>query len=386
LSVVSRSSEQAGVVVVSHAYLEPEVAKSLDALAAHLSVRLVTPRRSPVLVFDDRRSDSLAGRPFEVVGLHRLPRQGVLFLFASLRLGLDCKPDHILIEYDPWTPIFWQVVLARALVSPRSRLHVVAKKNTFRRRPQWLAAVKTRLARMGLRRVSGVLAASRKVAALYRDEFDVAESLIDVVPMHPVDTDHFRPGCARHESARVRIGFVGRLHSQKGVDVLLDAVAELVAGGAAVELHAVGPMGDIGMLDRPGAPEGTYVWHRPVPNSEIAGFLQQLDIFVMPSARLPDHEEHDGRALLEAMATGIACVGSDSGIIPELLADDRGRLFPAGDAVALVRELSSLIDDPDERNRLGKEACVFVEQTASTHAAAAARASALCSIHREIEK
>lgn len=384
---MTESPERVGCVVVSHAYLEPEVAKSLDALAAHLPVRLVTPRRSPVLVFDDRRSESLAGRPFEVVGLHRLPRQGVLFVFASFRLGLECKPDHILVEYDPWAPVFWQVVLARSIYCPRSRLYVVAKKNTFRRHPRRLAAVKTRLARAGLRRVSGVLAASRKVATLYRDEFDVADSLIDVMPMHPVDADHFRPGTGdRRGGGRIRIGFVGRLDSQKGVDVLLDAVEQLVAGGAAVELHAVGPMGDVRALDRPGAPDGTYVWHRPVPNSEIAAFLQQLDIFVMPSARLPDHEEHDGRALLEAMATGIACVGSDSGIIPELLGDGRGRIFPADDAAALARELSVLVNHPDERDRLGRKARAFVEQTAGTQAAAAARASVLRSSQREIAK
>jgi glycosyltransferase involved in cell wall biosynthesis len=383
---VSRSSERGGCVVISHAYLEPEVAKSLDALAAHLPVRLVTPRRSPVLVFDDRRSESLAGRPFEVVGLHRLPRQGVLFLFASFRLGLEGRPEQILVEYDPWAPVFWQVVLARALCCPRSRLYVVAKKNTFRRHPRWLAAVKTRLARAGLRRVSGVLAASRKVAALYREEFGAADSLIEVVPMHPVDADHFRPGPVDRRGGRIRIGFVGRLDHRKGVDVLLDAVESLVAGGAAVELHAVGPMGDVGALHRPGAPAGTYVWHRPVPNSEVAAFLQQLDIFVMPSARLPDHEEHDGRALLEAMATGIACVGSDSGIIPELLGGGRGRIFPAGDAAALARELNVLINHPEQRDRLSGEARAYVERTASTHAAAALRASALCSSHRETAK
>lgn len=374
---MSRSTRRASCVVISHGYLEPEVAKSLDALAAHLDVRLVTPRRSPVLVFADRRAEALHGSAFDVVSYRRFPRQGGLFVFASLRLGLQDKPDHVLIEYDPWTPLFWQVILASSLYSRRSGLHVVAKKNTFRKHPRSTAAVKRALARAGLRRVAGVLAASRKVAGLYRDEFGVADSSIDVVPMHPVDTEHFRPDASARPAGPVTIGFVGHLDSRKGVDVLLDAVEVLAAEGVPVVLHAVGPMGDVRARAERAAAAGTLVWQPPVANSEVAPILRRMDIFVMPSARLPDHEEHDGRALLEAMATELACVGSESGIIPELLADGRGRVFPAGDAATLAGELRLLAADPEERGRLGKKARAHVEQTASLPMAALARVSAL---------
>lgn len=378
------SPQRPSCVVVSHAYLEPEVSKSLDALASLLSVRLVTPRRSPVLVFADRRFESLADSSFEVVGFHRFPRRGVLFVFASLRLGLESKPDHILVEYDPWAPVFWQVVLARALCAPRSQLYVVAKKNTFRSTPRWSASVKRRLARAGLRRVAGVFAASRKVAGLYRSEFDVSDASIHVVPMHPVDTSHFRPSPVERRPDRVSVGFVGHLDSRKGVDVLLNAVDRVVADGGSVVLHAVGPMGDVSAHAERSTAAGTLVWHPPVANSEVAALLQDLDVFVMPSARRPDHEEHDGRALLEAMATGVACVGSDSGIIPELLGDGRGRVFPAGDALALAEELRALVDDPAERVRLGTRARTYVELTASNNTAARARVVALGSHTQEM--
>jgi glycosyltransferase involved in cell wall biosynthesis len=374
---VSASGERPSCVVVSHAYLEPEVSKALHALAAHLDVRLVTPLRSPVLVFEDRRSESLADSSFDVSGFHRFPRGGVLFLFASIRLGLERRPDHVLVEYDPWAPVFWQVVLARWLCARRARLYVVVKKNTFRHRPRGTALIKTWLARAGLRRVDGVLAASRKAAQLYRDEFGVADRDIHVVPMHPVDTDHFRPRPVAPRADRVAIGFAGRLDTRKGADVLLDALDQLITAGEPVVLHAVGPMGDVSIRADRASANGSLVWHPPVANSEIASILQDIDIFVMPSSRLPDHEEHDGRALLEAMATRIACIGSDSGIIPELLGAGRGRLFPAGDATALVREIRRLISDPDQCERLGRKGREYVVQFASTEAAALARVSVL---------
>jgi len=68
--------------------------------------------------------------------------------------------------------------------------------------------------------------------------------------------------------------------------------------------------------------------------------LDSVDIFLMPS-----RAEAFGRALLEAMARGCPCIGSNVGGIPELLAADD--LVPPNDPEALARKIMEVTADPE---------------------------------------
>src|SRR5690606_14323472 len=99
-----------------------------------------------------------------------------------------------------------------------------------------------------------------------------------------------------------RVGYVGSLLPHKGVDVLVDAVAELRRRvGDHVRLELVGRPHDPAYAAHVQRHDWT-TFHGPRPNRELPVFLAALDAFAMPALVLPDHEEHDGVALLEAMA------------------------------------------------------------------------------------
>ena len=73
--------------------------------------------------------------------------------------------------------------------------------------------------------------------------------------------------------------------------------------------------------------------------------LDAADVFVMPSLT-----EGLPRAMVEAMARGLPCVGSTVGGIPELLpAED---LVPPSDAAALAAKLVDVLDDPARLTRM----------------------------------
>ena len=72
---------------------------------------------------------------------------------------------------------------------------------------------------------------------------------------------------------------------------------------------------------------------------------------------LPSRSEGMSNALLEAMATGLACVASQTGGNIDLLEHGiTGLLSPPGDAAALADTLSALLDDVSLRRRLGAAA------------------------------
>ena len=64
-----------------------------------------------------------------------------------------------------------------------------------------------------------------------------------------------------------------------------------------------------------------------------------LDVLVLPSRTRPNWSEQFGRVLIEAMASDVAVVASDSGAIPEV-AGDGAFLFPEDDAVALGQSIA----------------------------------------------
>jgi glycosyltransferase involved in cell wall biosynthesis len=67
--------------------------------------------------------------------------------------------------------------------------------------------------------------------------------------------------------------------------------------------------------------------------------------------------------LLEAMALGLPCIGSDVTGIPEVVADGRtGLVAPEGDAPALARAIARLLDDPALRASLSAEARRRIER------------------------
>ena len=59
--------------------------------------------------------------------------------------------------------------------------------------------------------------------------------------------------------------------------------------------------------------------------------------------------------VLEALACGVPVVGSDSGYIPDLIAQTGGGLvFPEGDVPALAARLAWVLDHPDQAREMGR--------------------------------
>jgi glycosyltransferase involved in cell wall biosynthesis len=82
--------------------------------------------------------------------------------------------------------------------------------------------------------------------------------------------------------------------------------------------------------------------------SEINAALDKADLFVLPS-----RSEGLPRAMIEAMARGLPCIGSDVGGIPELIS--ASSLVPADDAPALAAKIEEVLTTPGRMQRMSKE-------------------------------
>lgn len=110
-----------------------------------------------------------------------------------------------------------------------------------------------------------------------------------------------------------------------------------------------------------------------VPPQALPGYLQTLDVFVLPSHTTPAWKEQFGHVLIEAMACAVPVVGSDSGAIPEVMGA-AGLIVPERNVGALRAAMRDLAADPGRRAALGQagRARVLAHYTHERVAAAAA--------------
>ena len=294
------------------------------------------------------------------------------YALLSLAVGVRrVRPDVIHVDLPTWSPVFWQAVLARKLFAPRARIVVSAKKNTYRRHRGLTGYVKDRVAIAGLRQTDLVLAASRKAAELYIREFHLPPERVKVLPQLGVDGTVFRPAADERPSTGVVVGFCGRIEVEKGVLDLVEATELARSTHPMLELHIVGSGTLDGQLQ---ALAGARPWlrlHGALPSAEVPAFLRTLDVFVLPARVLPDHEEHDAQALIEALASGVATIGTRSGVIPDLLDDGSGLLVEAGDTAALADAITFMAENGSARRRLARSGYAKARQHLVCEAVAA---------------
>lgn len=185
-----------------------------------------------------------------------------------------------------------------------------------------------------------------------------------LVPTY-VDPDVFRPKTEYHFARPVL--YVGRLTPQKNIPELIRACAQ-----AQCALHIVGSGEQRAELEELARQVGcslTMLGTRA--NEELANLMHEYTIFVLPSL-------HEGlpKVLIEAMATGMICIGTNVPGTVDLIEDGvNGYLSDGVSADALERALRRAV--VEERTTLGQSARATVLQRFSIDVYAEAEAAIL---------
>jgi glycosyltransferase involved in cell wall biosynthesis len=160
------------------------------------------------------------------------------------------------------------------------------------------------------------------------------------------------PWAVAGETERLRIGFVGSFSRMyKGPDVLLHAAQICSKRGLRLSLQFVGEGRHLEEMKQLagslGLAELVEFTGRLSAGERIFEALDSFDLFILPS-----RTEGVPRALLEAMARGCPCIGSDVGGIPELLEPEE--LFPVGNASSLAALIASVASDSERLARMSE--------------------------------
>jgi glycosyltransferase involved in cell wall biosynthesis len=182
-----------------------------------------------------------------------------------------------------------------------------------------------------------------------------------------VDVVRFAPDAARRDATQRRlgwaddtpvVGFVGRFVPEKGVGLLMSVLDRLTTPWRALFIGS-GPLG----------PQ-VHAWSRrhgdrvrvqsAVAHDEVPAFMNVMDVLCAPSRSTARWREQFGRMLIEAFASGVPVLASDSGEIPYVVAD-AGVLVAEGDEAAWLAALGALLGDPARRAGLARRGRVRAE-------------------------
>ena len=324
--------------MVSKALVVGLYQRKLELLAAQgIDLLAITPA-----VWRDERGDTPLERLYtHGYALETLPlaNNGDFHLHFYRGLGARLRafqPDLVHIDEEPYNLATWQCLVHARRAGARSI--AFTWQNLNRRYPPPFSWGE----RWALGRLDGMQAGTESAADVWRSKG--YQGPIDVTPQFGTDCTVFQPAPGRPERP-FTIGYIGRLVEEKGIPVLLAACAAL-GGDWLLRIVGGGPLRDdlqeqasrLGMT-------GRVEFLPQIPSAEMPPQYHAIDVLALPSLTRPNWKEQFGRVLVEAMASGVPVVGSNSGAIPDVIGG-AGLVVPEGDASSLAEALRRLRDEP----------------------------------------
>ncbi len=332
---LARPQSSLRVLRISHsAVVEAWRARDRELIKLGIDETLVTARRwneGGATVAFDARTDEFA---------HAVRTYGTrpnLFLYDPWQLWKffgRYRFDLLDFHEEPCSLAMAEFLVLRMLCARHVPFVVYSAQNIEKRYPppfRWFE-------KWCLREASGAYPCNEAAGAILRKKGLRGLTVTLPLGLNPAD---FRP-TQRDEPTpdQLHIGYVGRLETHKGIDIMIKAIAAVanvtadIAGGGPDARRLRQLAHSLGLDDRV-----NFVGY--VPQQDLPDFYRRLDVVVIPSIPLPGLDEQFCRVAVEAMASGVPIIASATGALPEVIGGG-GLLVTPGDSVALAQAFSSL--------------------------------------------
>ena len=224
------------------------------------------------------------------------------------------------------------------------------------------------LEQFNLRYTNGFIAGNQDAVDIIRDHG--YQGAVTVMPNLGVDEELFSPQAEPELAAELGIkpdefviGFVGRFVPEKGILTLIKAIQKLYNSSWKLLLLGRGELEEkiIGEMKQGGL-ENHLILIQSVPHDQVPRYINLMSTLVLPSETTFEFKtisavgwkEQFGHVLIEAMACKVPVIGSDSGEIPNVIADT-GLVFPEKNDSALAECLEKLMAQPDLAKELAEK-------------------------------
>lgn len=337
------------LLVISHTYSAAINHAKLKALANYCELSVIYPNKWHDRLFsvtsqEIAKNYSQHPTPINLNGHLSLYFYSPHHLYALLR---RIQPDLVYVEEEPHS-----IALAE-VITYANRLQYRVCGFTWENIFQFYGV--PGIHQYNLHHCCGFVAGNQEASIiLKRKGF---QKPICITPQLGIDPEIFTPD--RNQALRIElgldrftVGFFGRIATEKGLQLLLQAALGLpdvdwILLGNGPQKADLMHWADVHQLS------SCLHWIEPVPHEKIPSYLNALDALILPSITTSRWKEQFGHILLEAMACGIPVIGSNSGAIPEVISN-AGIIIPEGDVNALQAAVVQLRDEPNLQKQLAQ--------------------------------
>ena len=360
------------ILVASHTYivdLNCEKLRELSRLSSDIEVTVVVPQlwRPGGVQNKIIESQPKIEKNFRIIPIANFSQnnQGLLTFGADIiDLLKSFKPNIIQVEQGAKSLGYAQLITLNRFLGLKA-------KNLFF--TWWNLPYKNKfpislLEKYNLSNSHGVIAGNQDGVDILREHN--YRGKITVLPQLGVDEQLFSPQVQPELMSKLGInqddfviGFVGRFVPEKGILTLIKSLTSLqelswkllLLGRGELKETIEKTATEAGIKDR-------LMMVETVPHDQVPCYINLMSTLVLPSETTYQFttltaagwKEQFGHVLIEAMACGVAVIGSDSGEIPHVI-EDAGLIFPEGDAEALKNCLQQLMKNPDLIKKLAQK-------------------------------
>lgn len=204
-------------------------------------------------------------------------------------------------------------------------------------------------------RADHVVVTTSRIRDMMIERYGILQGRISIVPNY-VDGALFHPALDKPRNDRLQLLYIGRLEAEKNPRMLIEAASRLTTP---TDVVMIGDGPERAELEARATDLGvTLIMTGRLPNADLPARMHAADVFVAPS----NYEGHP-KALLEAMASGLAVVGADVPGIREVIRHEQTGLLCAKTVEGLTAALTQLADSETLRQGLGANAAAEVAAT-----------------------
>lgn len=194
------------------------------------------------------------------------------------------------------------------------------------------------ITKMALKRSDRIIALSKSLAHETSQLAQIPLNKISVIP-NGVDISRFNfsPPASREKI----LLFVGSLIERKGGHILIEAFYNILKKFPDYQLIMIGEgnqHNNLQNLIQRKNLTGKVTLIGVQSQTEVGNWMSKAKLFIFPSL-----EEGQGVVLVEALASGLPCIGSDVGGIPDVIDPAVGRLVPPGDPIELAEVICDIL-------------------------------------------
>ncbi len=260
------------------------------------------------------------------------------------------KFDIVYIKEEPYSTASFMLVVLTKIFSPKSKIIVESDENILKRHPFPFSIFE----RFLLNHINALCVVPTEGIELYRKKgfegmiFKVSY-FVNVENFFKVDKSEVLKKIPELDFDGLKVGFVGRVSEEKGVDTVIEAIRHLKGKGKdkimffIVGKESVEYSNFLRSKIKEYSLENEVKFLGQFGYDKLLYFYNGIDCLVLPSRTKSWWKEQFGRVIVECMACGTPVVGSDSGEIPVVI-DNPELTFKEDDYVALANILERFYD------------------------------------------